>query len=498
MIISALFLSGCGDQASSISVSLKGNVSISRIDLQDMALTITNNSSSSWVNVNSAFSGLTQVSLVAGSSTCQNISAVNPLTKGASCTLTYESTTTNDPQNNTGTLNVSWSDNKSNSGSQKLNVTAATYLYAGGNFDTTYNGVSNTLNYIAAWDGTKWNALGPASNPGLDNGINAMVIFNKKLYVGGNFDSVYNGTPNTLDNIAVWDGTSWSATGSSSNPGVNNQVAALAVYNNVLYAGGFFNSTSSGSANSLNGIAALNGDTWTPVGGANPGFDAPVSALGVANNLLYIGGSFDTTYNGTANAYNRIASWNGTSFAALGGSPPGLDNSPLAFTIFNGTLYMGGLFTKSMSGLSNSLNCVAAWNGTAFSARGLPNPGLSGGVRALAVFNNTLYVAGSFATAYNDSGNTLYGIAELSFNTWTAMGSPPGFDNNVDSLVASPSLLYAGGDFDSASSGTANSLNGIGAWDGSNWLPLGSPNPGLNNGVYAIVISPYLNIANAQ
>jgi hypothetical protein len=61
------------------------------------------------------------------------------------------------------------------------------------------------------------------------------------LYVGGHFTTAYNaagtGSPVTVNNIAMWNGTSWAALGS----GFNEEVAALAFdAAGNLYAGGYF------------------------------------------------------------------------------------------------------------------------------------------------------------------------------------------------------------------------------------------------------------------
>jgi hypothetical protein len=101
-----------------------------------------------------------------------------------------------------------------------------TKLYAGGGFSTA-GGVP--VNDIAQWDGTSWSALGS----GVDGLVYAMTVSGTDLYVGGLFGHA-GGV--SASSIAKWDGSSWSALGS----GANNAVMALAVSGASLYAGGAF------------------------------------------------------------------------------------------------------------------------------------------------------------------------------------------------------------------------------------------------------------------
>lgn len=96
---------------------------------------------------------------------------------------------------------------------------------------------------IIKWNDTTLTEVG--------NGVNGLVwsmaVYDGKLYVGGCFDSA-GGKP--ANNIAVWDGKSWSAVGgglvaktkydSKGHVTFRGRVAALAVYKNELYAGGTF------------------------------------------------------------------------------------------------------------------------------------------------------------------------------------------------------------------------------------------------------------------
>ena len=133
------------------------------------------------------------------------------------------------------------------------------------------------------------------------------------LYIGGQFGAV----GNTLaTNVAKWNGSSWTALGAGLGDLLKygDYVAALAVSGSDLYAGGWF--TNAGGI-AVNNIAKWNGSSWTALGsGLTTGINgALVDALAVSGSDLYAGGGFTRA---GGNPANNIAKWNGTSWTALG------------------------------------------------------------------------------------------------------------------------------------------------------------------------------------
>src|SRR5207244_11817312 len=89
-------------------------------------------------------------------------------------------------------------------------------------------------------------------------GIAAAVVDGSgNLYVGGWFTTA-GGSPAT--NIAKWNGSRWSALGSTSHM---TNLNALAVSGSDLYAGGTFTTAGGSPANC---IARWNGSSWSPLG----------------------------------------------------------------------------------------------------------------------------------------------------------------------------------------------------------------------------------------
>jgi hypothetical protein len=160
-------------------------------------------------------------------------------------------------------------------------------LYAGGSF--TVAGNVNATN-IAEWNGSSWLALGS----GISGTVNALAVSGGRLYAGGIFTTAGGVAAN---NIAQWNGSSWSALGLGiwgrldSGP----EVYALTVSGGTLYAGGSF-TTAGGVA--ANNIAQWDGSSWSALGsgiqglGGDDGAGPQVFALAVSGGTLCAGGLF--------------------------------------------------------------------------------------------------------------------------------------------------------------------------------------------------------------
>jgi len=220
-------------------------------------------------------------------------------------------------------------------------------LYAGG---TLTEAGGSTVNNVAFWDGSSWSPLGA----GTDDIVRALAFFDDgfsggALYAAGDFLNA-GGVPAT--GIARWDGVSWSALDSGIELVGNYRVFALAVYDDgrgeALYAGGYFY-VAGGTA--VNGLGRWNGYSWSAVGG---GVSPPiVLSLNVfddgfdARPALYAGGHFDLA--GGLDAAS-VARWNGAYWSPLGEGISGDSWDVLAMTVFDDAsvdgpaLFVGGRF----------------------------------------------------------------------------------------------------------------------------------------------------------
>ncbi|HEX5001676.1 MAG TPA: T9SS type A sorting domain-containing protein [Bacteroidia bacterium] len=260
--------------------------------------------------------------------------------------------------------------------------------------------------------------------------IRCMTYYNGDLYVSG-----YTPVPDTTKIYRLSSG-GWSEIAYT----LGGIVDVLGVYNNELYAGGFFLDL---NGTSYNNLAKWNGNSWSDVGGgiwpsSGPG-GAFVRSMTIYNGALIVGGDSFAPF------ANSIAKWDGNTWSSLG---TGISSSTVAsvfsLTEYNGNLYAAGHF--NLAGSTVVAN-VAKWNGTAWSD---PGGGLDGGdsiVKVLTVYHTELYAGGSFATA---GGVTpVNNIAKYNGSSWSDVnGGVTG--GLVLSMTNYYGALIVGGFFNSA------------------------------------------------
>ncbi len=404
-----------------------------------------------------------------------------------------------------------------------LNGFAYGLLYSGGGLyvtgDFTQAG-GNTANHIAKWDGTTWSALGSGLS---GDGYWGLVVAGGNLYVAGGFATA-GGT--TVNNIAMWNGTVWSALGSGT-PGTNDVVYDIAVSGDtVLYVGGGF-TQAGGSAASKVARYSIATDSWSALGGGING--SYVIGVAIDGNNLYVGGDFTTA--GIVSA-NMIAKWD-ISTSSWSGLGAGLNGYVYRVAISAGTVYAGGYFTQAGT---RSAYGVASWDGTTWSPLSLAGGkgSVGGGVSAIAVRGDSVFIGGSFETAgtspalniaiwnrttgewssldatptlegvngevltilpvatgdvyiggsFSQAGSVtgVYNIVKWNPSTgWTKLGT--GTNNSVYGMAIVSSNLYVCGSFSTAGGNTANR---VAQWNGANWSALGS---GLSSTGYAVVLA---------
>ena len=369
-------------------------------------------------------------------------------------------------------------------------------LIAGGFFYELGDGT--TVNQIAAWNGSTWQGLG--GGLGLDSSIariKALAVYGDELIAGGLFETAGGVTAN---NIARWNGQTWSALSG----GFDEKVNALAVYQGELVAGG---RSFSAGPDAIPNVARWNGAIWQSLG---DGLDRPVLALSVVDGVLIAMGDFEWSGkvpvsglvrwdgnrwgvfdNGTGPSYgltstmfqnelivagqffnagnsgaNYIARWDGSQWNTLN---DGTNASISAFASYDGGLVAGGNF-GSIDGTRASR--IARWDGTQWHALAA---GIRGGVVAITTYNGDLIAGGVFTEAGGTEANN---IARWDGKQWHSMGS--GLDSlswrgvtGVATLAVYRGVLVAGGAF--SQDGGANPYF-LAQWDGADWVPM-TPGP---------------------
>ncbi len=143
-------------------------------------------------------------------------------------------------------------------------------LYAGGDM--------NTPGCLAKWDGHTWSSLG------LYQTVYALAVSGTNIYAGGRIYEVVK-----YDGYGYWDGVG---------PAFNNHVLALALVGTNLYAGGYFTNVGGATANN---IAQWDGTTWSALGsgmgGSYPYYGCVTALAADGVGHLFVGGYF--TWAGT-------------------------------------------------------------------------------------------------------------------------------------------------------------------------------------------------------
>ncbi len=253
-------------------------------------------------------------------------------------------------------------------------------------------------NKVRKWNGTAWITL-PAFTPANCN-INSLIEHNGELYAGGNFYSAVGSPP--LNSVARWNGIKWDSLGAGIGP--YNQVMALCSYQGKVVAAGLFQTAGGDSANN---IAIWDGLQWDSLGGGlyYPQYSGYPFDLYSIENRLYASGNFIYADEDTANG---IAMWNGTNWNIFGsgstiGVTPWVDN----VIEYHNSLIAHGAFISSLQ------DNIVKWNNTTWESFNYEEI-YNGSFFCLDIYNNELYVGGSF---YSDTnGQVLSRICRRAIN----------------------------------------------------------------------------------
>jgi hypothetical protein len=334
-------------------------------------------------------------------------------------------------------------------------------VYAGGYFTAgTCPGDDGCS--IAKWDGSTWSPLGI----GTEGVVNAITVSDGAVYAGG---IAVQGCP-TCSGLAKWDGFGWSGLGT-----FKGNVWAIAVSGSDVYVGGGFDLAwapippcTSGCQN----IAKWNGSTWSALG---TGMNSDVNAIAVSGSDVYAGGAFTCAGTCTSgDGYNYIAKWDGSTWSALG---TGMNNDVNAIAVSGADMYAAGLF-NSAGTCTREDGCrgIAKWDGSTWSPLGTG----TGDTWAIAVSGSNVYAGGTFTSAgtctssdgcnyiakYGPSSNANLNSLALSSGTLTptfASGTTAytaDVAHSVASLTVTPTAAGAGATIQvRVNSGAWNAVN---------------------------------------
>ncbi|MES2387010.1 MAG: T9SS type A sorting domain-containing protein [Bacteroidota bacterium] len=320
-------------------------------------------------------------------------------------------------------------------------------------------------------DTTFWDV---SSNAG--GGVNTIVKSGNTLYVGGTFHFA---GPVTGNGVTI---NLQNAERPSEFPKVNNTVkTSIADGYGGWYIGGDF--TKIGRTN-VNRVAHLKPDLTLDVSFVCK-VNKSVNALLLHRGALYIGGTFDSI-NGiqlasiakvNAQTGSLIGNWNTAASIA------GIQSTIVrAMAVSDTTLYIAGSF--SSIGNKNRKNVAALSTNTGFATTW--NPGVKYNILCFAIKDSTLYAGGDFTEIGNINRTCLAAISTISgrVRPW----GPKVWRNNnccVNTITIDGNLLFIGGLFTNVGLLAKFNLASISLSTGqpTNWRP------GFDSAVYALAVS---------
>jgi len=251
---------------------------------------------------------------------------------------------------------------------------------------------------VFGFDGTTTFQVGP-SIPG-EEFILALTHHRGALYAGGRFGG----------GLARFNGEQWER------PVALQSVNTLLSMGDDLIIGGSFSARIDRNG-TLNRIARLTPEgQYLPLG---EGFNNNVQALAVLNGELYAAGDFTASGN---KPISKIARWDGQEWQPLG---QGIATNVYALTTYRGHLIASGRFYNTLSVVgSPEISGVARWTGTAWEAL---VPGWTAPARSFLEHDGLLYIAGS---TFNINGRISQGVI--------------GWDGRTTVSVPTASLVSAG------------------------------------------------------
>ena len=245
------------------------------------------------------------------------------------------------------------------------------------------------------------------------------------FYVVGEFTSA-GGNP--VKNIAKWNGSSWSDVGGGTNGYI------LAIYidtNDDIYVGGGFNTCDPSGANvTVNNLARWNGSSWSDVGGGINGF---VFSINKRGNDLLVGGTFSSVGSGgTLLSTANFSSWNGTSWFNYNGGVGNLFSGDIVrdIEVLQNKIYLCGRFITTTT---ISANNVVMWDGS----WNLLGTGATNGINydtdsITSNRTNTVYFGGLFSSAGGLSTNNGLAVYNINTNTWSVLPNNGGAPFSID------------------------------------------------------------------
>lgn len=253
-------------------------------------------------------------------------------------------------------------------------------IYAGGNFNTAYNGAGMTsaitARGVAVWDGTVWDDL----DGGISGSTAAVraIAFGAagEVYVGGEFTTAGSAAPVAISNVACFKAGSWQTGTDYFGSGVNGSVRAIVEDPSAyqVWVGGIFSTAYNVGSSEQPGtkfVSTWRSGSWYTVhsGSIDPaGYVYALEARAGVSPLydeVFVGGAFNSIASlAVADGIAKYMRLGGGGWYAAGGFGPTTGDYQTVRALTNapdGNLYAGGYFSEADGSTARR---VARWNGS--------------------------------------------------------------------------------------------------------------------------------------
>jgi len=333
---------------------------------------------------------------------------------------------------------------------------------------------STTIENVAKWDGQTFS---PVAGSSTLYQVNTIIRYKGDLYAGGYFPWY-----GKIKYIARFNGNTWD----SLPTGVNGDVLNFKIINDELYVMGTF--TKAGNIPAY-GLAKWDGNQWSDVYSFPNLGSYYIVDIAMYKGELYVGGNFYIY--GTP--IEDIVKYNGSTWVDVGGGMHGGMSGLMRMVVYKNELYVAGAFYLQDG---NAGNFIQRWDGTNWKGVGGGTLGYNhtisdnGQIDDMKVYNDELYIGGVFEYA---GGVPAQHIAKWNGTEWCGLGS--NFDNNIQMLEFYKDTLYIGGGFKKIDN---DSINHVAKWIGGNYVDTcGVDNSGIEKTeLQEMNISIYPNPAN--
>jgi hypothetical protein len=296
-----------------------------------------------------------------------------------------------------------------------------------------------------------WSVLNDTTAAGVNNIIEASEIINGRLFLGGEFTGIVDENNSLVNqsegfaeyNISLGRFQHYNAPFGTS----NRTVRAMTTLNSFLYIGGDMSVNASGGQFSKVVKFDPSTDQFSRTTTPDDIYFTAGSVYALTNDSIqkvYAGGQNTMKIGSTTNAHGVAvfddvdSTWSTLSGNSTSGTNLGIGPGIVrALALYNNILYVAGEFTTLENGLS--VNNIATFDTVNSVWSSVPNSGvLDDRVRALEVVNGKIVISGDFTNkfyVYDPTDNSFFASNQFTFN------------NNLYSLKTIGNDVYVGGNF---------------------------------------------------